>query len=126
MSKKETFQEKPIGDSQEDQDDPKKVDKHILKLARAVERVYGNPWSITWRNFLAGLVHAIGATMGYVLFMALSIFIAQKLGLFKPVSNFWKNLPMNRAIEQQEMPENFQNPTDKKIEQQQNLPGNGN
>ena len=74
----------------------KKIEKQVNRLVKALDRVYGNSWSIIWRNFLAGLTHAIGATVGYALFLGITILIAEKLGVFSAVRSFWQELPFNQ------------------------------
>lgn len=76
--------------------------EHTLsKLVAAIERTYGNTWSLMWRNFLAGFTKALGATIGYALFVGVLYLVAQKLGLFETVQNFWNELmsqiPLNQS-----------------------------
>lgn len=66
--------------------------KNIAKLAQAVEKTYGSAWSVIWRNFLAGIMRALGVTFGYIIITVLLLFVAQKMGVFEAVQNFWKNL----------------------------------
>jgi len=70
----------------------KPTDKNVIKLLTAIDKVYGSTWRLAWRNFLAGLMHALGATIGYVLFIGLAILIADKLGVFDSIQNFWQGL----------------------------------
>jgi len=68
-----------------------KIHKNIFKLAKAVESVQHGTWSIIWRNFLAGLMRALGIVFGYIIVIGLLLFIAEKLGLFDVLQNLWQN-----------------------------------
>jgi hypothetical protein len=73
---------------------PEKIDQHVVKLANAVEKTYGSPWHVIWRNFLAGIARALGVAFGYIVVIGALIFMAQKLGLFKTVQNFWQDVSL--------------------------------
>lgn len=104
---------------QEEQDNSQEIpqsDKHIVKLAQAIERTYGNAGKLMWRSFLSGFMRSFGVVVGYVLFMGIAILIARKLGVFEAAQEFWNNtigsLPFNQIKEMQIDPEllkQFQN-----------------
>jgi len=71
---------------------PEKIDQHIAKLAKAVEKTYGSAWHVIWRNFLAGIARALGVAFGYIVVIGALIFIAQKLGLFETIQNLWQDV----------------------------------
>ena len=90
----------PKSDTNENPQIPdKKVEKNVKRIAEAIEHVYGSSWQLVWRNFVAGIVHALGVTIGYVLFLAIAIFIAQQLGIFDALTGlwetFWNRLPLD-------------------------------
>jgi len=91
-----------------------KIEKNIQELTNAIDKTYGKTWAIMWRNFTAGIFRALGATVGYVLFIGLAVVIAQKLGVFQIIQDSWNSfmdkLPINQAQElqiDQEMMERY-------------------
>lgn len=68
------------------------TEKNIAKLAQAVEKTYGSAWGVIWRNFLAGIMRALGIAFGYVVIVGALILIAEKLGALDAIQNFWHGL----------------------------------
>lgn len=79
-------------DQREQSMPPSQIDKNIVKLAEAVESVYGNPWGIIWRNFLAGFMRVFGMAFAYIIFLAVIFFVMTKSGALTYVQGLWKNI----------------------------------
>lgn len=71
---------------------PSHIDKNIVQLAKTVESVYGNPWGIIWRNFLAGLMRVVGMAFGYIVIVGLVMLIVVKSGALGYIQGLWKNI----------------------------------
>src|SRR3990167_8444505 len=78
--------------AQADGSDNIKADAHTKRLVRALEQAYGSPWNLLWRSFFAGFMRALGATVGYILFISLAILIAKKFGVFDALQEMWNSL----------------------------------
>lgn len=74
-----------------EQKEEKKAEKNLERMAQAIERTYGNTWFVMRRNFLAGLANALGSTVGYMIVIAVIVFIAIQLGVFTKLQQTWQN-----------------------------------
>lgn len=71
---------------------PSPIDKNLIKLAETVESIYGNPWGIIWRNFLAGFMRVFGMAFAYVLLLVIIFTIVVKSGILAQAQGLWKNI----------------------------------
>lgn len=85
---------------------PSQIDKNIVKLAQTLESVYGNPWGIIWRNFLAGFMRIFGMIVAYILLVAIIVFFVIKSGFTSQIQNVWKNITQGMIVDIQK---NLQN-----------------
>lgn len=64
------------------------LEQRLVKLAENLERsqiadyvdLLNHPWSLIWRNLLAGIVRGIGIALGFTFFAATIIYVLQLLG----------------------------------------------
>lgn len=68
------------------------IDRTIAKLAHTLDAVYGNAWTIIWRNFLAGFMRVVGMIFAYMLILAIVFTIITKSGALGYVQGLWKNI----------------------------------
>jgi hypothetical protein len=88
-------------DNPPQQQPQERINKNINHLAKAIDRVYGTPWNLLWRNFLSGIMRALGATVGYVLFIGIAVFIARQLGVFDALEGYWNSVVSRLPFEQE-------------------------
>lgn len=84
---------------------PSQIDRNITKLAQAIESLYGGPWGIIWRNFLAGFSRVFGMIFGYAVLLAIITVLVLKTGLWGQAQNFWKTITQGLITDVQK---NFQ------------------
>lgn len=62
----------------------KRIDNLATDLEKAELKEYVNlmrhPWSLIWRNFIAGLTRGIGIALGFTFFAATIVYLLQLLG----------------------------------------------
>lgn len=78
---------------------PSQIDTNIVKLAKTVESVYGNPWDIIWRNFLAGFMRVAGMAFAYVILLAVIFFVITQSGALTYTQKLWKNIMQGMIVD---------------------------
>lgn len=71
---------------------PSQIDKNMKQLAKTIESIYGNPWGIIWRNFLAGFMRVTGMICAYIILVAIFFFVITKTGILTQIQGVWKNI----------------------------------
>jgi len=59
----------------------------VERLIQALDRTYHHMGNLMWRNFIAGLMYAFGATIGFAIVLGAAAYILRGLGgvsVFKP------------------------------------------
>lgn len=99
---------------------PSQIDKNIVQLTKTLESVYGNPWDIIWRNFLAGFMRVLGMAIAYIMLLVVIFFVISKTGALTYVEGLWKNITNDLINDVQKNVEKkvLQNPLDQNMLQQ--------
>lgn len=77
-------------------DDIKNPNGYSERLARAIDRVYGNPWMLIKRGFLIGLASGVGGVIGAALIIILLGYLVSKLGGTPLIGDFLQEI--NQSI----------------------------
>ncbi|WP_373876535.1 DUF5665 domain-containing protein [Paenibacillus spongiae] len=64
------------------------LDRRLIKIAEEMERslmadyvnLLNRPWSLIWRNLLAGTAKGVGIAIGFTFFAATILYVLQLLG----------------------------------------------
>ncbi|MEX0594815.1 MAG: DUF5665 domain-containing protein [Patescibacteria group bacterium] len=76
-------------------DDIKK-DRTIVRMALAIEKIYGSPKELIKRGFLIGLASGVGGVIGAALIIILLGYLVSKLGGTPLIGDFLQEI--NRSI----------------------------